>query len=130
MKQNNIHIQICFLKINILNDDNVNFIDIFNENFNDIDVFNETFNDKKFLKIQFSIACAQNKKYQQILKNFRIEKRITKRFFLIECTITNNQIQYRINRTIIDSNVDFIKYKLNNEKFLIFNNDELRLKLI
>ena len=63
LKQNNIYIQVCFLKINILNDNNVNFIDIFNENFNDIDVFNETFNDKKLLKNQFSITCVQNEKY-------------------------------------------------------------------
>ena len=63
MKQNNIYIQICFLKINILNDDNVNFIDIFNENFNDIVVFNEIFNDEKLLKNQFSTACVQNEKY-------------------------------------------------------------------
>ena len=50
LKQNNLHIQICFLKINILNDDDVNFLDVFNENFNDIDVFNEIFIDKKLLK--------------------------------------------------------------------------------
>ena len=75
------HIQICFLKIDILNDDNVNFINIFNENFNDIDVFNETFIDKKLLKNQFVITCVLNEKYQQILKVFRIEKRIVKIFF-------------------------------------------------
>ena len=60
----------------------------------------------------------------------RIEKRILKKFFLIECIIINNQIQYRIERTIINSNVDFVEYNLNNEKLLIFNNDELRLKFI
>ena len=130
MKQNNIHIQACFLKINILNDDDVNFTNIFNENFNDTDVFNEIFNDEKLLKNQFSIACVQNEKYQQILKILRIEKRILKKIFLIECTIINNQIQYRIERTIINSNVDFVEYNLNNEKLLIFNNDELRLKFI
>ena len=64
LKQNNIHIQTCFLKVNILSDDDVSFIDIFNENFNDIDVFSETFNDEKSLKNQFSIACVQNEKYQ------------------------------------------------------------------
>ena len=60
----------------------------------------------------------------------RIEKRILKKFSLIEYTIVNNQIQYRIERTIINSNVDFVEYNLNNEKLLIFNNDELRLKFI
>ena len=53
-----------------------------------------------------------------------------KEFSLIECTIVNNQIQYRIERTIIDSDADFVEYSLNNEKLLIFNNDELRLRLI
>ena len=92
LKQNNIHIQICFFKTNVLNDNDVSFIDIFNENFNDTNAFSETFNDKKLLKNQFVIACAQNEKYQQILKVFRIEKRILKNFFLIECTIINDQI--------------------------------------
>ena len=75
------HIQACFLKINILNDDDVNFIDIFNENFNDIDVFNEIFIDEKSLNNQFAIAYVLNKKYQRTLKVFRIEKRIVKFFF-------------------------------------------------
>ena len=130
MKQDNIHIQTCFFKINVLSDDNVNFTDTFNENFNDTNAFNETFNDEKSLKNQFVIACAQNEKYQQILKAFQIEKRTLKIFFLIECTIINDQIQYRIERTIINFNIDFIKYSLNNKKLLIFNNDELRLRLI
>ena len=130
MKQNNIHIQACFLKVNILSDDDVSSTDIFNENFNDTDAFSEIFNDEKSLKDQFSTACAQNEKYQQILKVLRIEKRILKEFPLVECTIVNNQIQYRVERTIIDSNVDFVEYSLNNERLLIFNNDELRLKLI
>ena len=130
MKQNNIHIQACFLKVNILNDDDVSFTDTFNENSNDTDVFNEISNDEKSLKNQFSTACAQNEKYQQILKVLRIEKRILKRFLLAECTIVNDQIQYRVERTIIDSNADSVEYSLNNKKLLIFNNDELRLKLI
>ena len=130
LKQNNLHIQICFLKANILSENDVSSIDIFNENFNDIDVFSETFIDKKSLKNQFAVACALNEKYQRILKVFRIEKRIVKEFSLIECTIINDQIQYRVERTIINFDVDFVEYSLNNEKLLIFNNDELRLKLI
>ena len=63
LKQNHLHIQTCFLKVNILNDDDVSFTDIFNENFNDTDVFNEIFNDKKLLKNQFATACVQNEKY-------------------------------------------------------------------
>ena len=63
-------------------------------------------------------------------KSFANRKTYFEKNFLIECTIINNQIQYRIERTIINSNVDFIKYNLNNEKLLIFNNDELRLKFI
>ena len=98
--------------------------------FNDIDAFSETFIDEKSLKNQFAAAYALNEKYQRILKAFRIEKRIMKKFLLIECTIINNQIQYRIERTIIDFDVDFVKYSLNNKKLLIFNNDELRLKFI
>ena len=90
LKQNNIHIQTCFFKVNVLNDDDVSFINIFNENFNDTNVFSETFNDEKSLKDQFVAACVQNEKYQQILKAFRIEKRILKRFSLVECTIVNN----------------------------------------
>ena len=130
LKQDNIHIQICFFKINVLSDDDVSFIDIFNKNFNDTNAFSETFNDEKLLKNQFVTACAQNEKYQQILKVFRIEKRILKEFPLVECTIVNNQIQYRIERTIIDSDADFVEYSLNNKRLLIFNNDELRLRLI
>ena len=42
----------------------------------------------------------------------------------------NNQIQYRIERTIINFDVNFIEYNLNNKKLLILNNDELRLKFI
>ena len=124
------HIQTCFLKINILNNNNVSSINIFNKNFNDIDVFNEIFIDEKLLKNQFAITCVLNEKYQRILKVFRIEKRIVKNFFLIKCTIVNDQIQYRIERIIINFDVDFVEYNLNNEKLLIFNNDELRLKLI
>ena len=130
LKQNNLHIQVCFLKASILSDDDVSSTDIFNENFNDTDVFSETFIDEKSLKNQFTTACALNEKYQRILEVFRTEKRIVKRFFLAECTIINDQIQYRIERTIIDFDVDFVEYSLNNEKLLIFNNDELRLKLI
>ena len=130
MKQDNLHIQACFLKISILSDDDVSSIDIFNENFNDIDVFSETFIDEKSLKNQFAAACALNEKYQRILEAFRIEKRTVKEFSLVECTIINDQIQYRIERTVIDSDADFVEYNLNNEKLLIFNNDELRLRFI
>ena len=130
LKQNNLHIQACSLKANILSDDDVSSIDILNENFNDTDVFSETFIDEKSLKNQFAAACALNEKYQRILKAFRTEKRIVKEFSLIECTIVNDQIQYRVERTIIDFDADFVEYSLNNEKLLIFNNDELRLKLI
>ena len=124
------YIQACFLKVNILSDDDVSFIDILNENFNDIDAFSEIFIDEKLLKNQFAAACALNEKYQRILKVFRTEKRIVKKFSLIECTIINDQIQYRIERTIIDFDADLVEYSLNNKKLLIFNNDELRLKLI
>ena len=130
LKQTNLYIQICFLKVSILSDDDVNFIDIFSENFNDTDVFSKIFIDKKSLKNQFAAACALNEKYQRILKVFRTKKRTVKKFSLVECTIINNQIQYRIERTIIDFDVDFVEYSLNNERLLIFNNDELRLKLI
>ena len=130
LKQNNLHIQACFLKASILSDDDVSSIDIFSENFNDTNVFSETFIDEKSLENQFATACALNEKYQRILKVFRTEKRTVKEFFLIECTIVNDQIQYRIERTIIDSDVDFVEYSLDNEKLLIFNNDELRLRFI
>ena len=130
LKQNNLHIQVCSLKANILSDDDVSSIDILSENFNDTDVFSETFIDEKSLKDQFAVACALNEKYQRILKVFRIEKRTVKEFSLVECTIVNDQIQYRVERTIIDFDVDFVEYSLDNEKLLIFNNDELRLKLI
>ena len=130
LKQNNLHIQACFLKASILSDDDVSFIDILSENSNDTDVFSETFIDEKSLKDQFTAACALNEKYQRILKVFRTEERTVKGFSLAECTIVNDQIQYRVERTIIDLDVDFVEYSLNNKKLLIFNNDELRLKLI
>ena len=124
------HIQACSLKTNILSDDDVSSIDILSENFNDTDVFSEIFIDEESLKNQFAAACALNEKYQRILKAFRIEERIVKGFSLIECTIVNDQIQYRVERTIIDFDVNFVEYSLDNEKLLIFNNDELRLRFI
>ena len=130
MKQNNLHIQTCSLKANILSDDDVSSIDTLSENFNDTDVFSETFIDEESLKDQFATACALNEKYQRILKALRTEERIVKEFSLVEYTIVNDQIQYRVERTIIDSDADFVEYSLNNEKLLILNNDELRLKLI
>ena len=130
LKQNNLHIQACSLKASILSDDDVSSTDILSENFNDTDVFSETFIDEKPLKNQFAAACALNEKYQRILEALRIEKRTVKEFPLAECTIVNDQIQYRVERTIIDSDADSVEYSLNNEKLLIFNNDELRLKLI
>ena len=130
LKQNNLHIQVCFLKASILSDDDVSSIDIPNENFNDTDAFSETFIDEKSLKDQFAAACALNEKYQRILKALRTEERTVKKFSLAECTIINDQIQYRVERTVIDSDADFVEYNLNNERLLIFNNDELRLKLI
>ena len=63
-------------------------------------------------------------------KSFSNWKTYCERIFLIECTIINDQIQYRIERTIIDFDADFVEYNLNNERLLIFNNDELRLKFI
>ena len=130
LKQNNLHIQACSLKASILSDDDVNSIDTLSENFNDIDAFSETFIDEKSLKNQFAAACALDEKYQRILKAFRTEERTVKEFFLVECTIVNDQIQYRVERTVIDPDADSVEYSLDNERLLIFNNDELRLRLI
>ena len=127
-------IQIYVIRNNDLNDNDDSNNDIINQNSN---IFNEIFNDnsitkfeKIFLKKQFTTFCALNEKYQRILKTLFIEQRIMKKFSLIECIIINDQIQYKIEKTIINFDVDFSKYRFDNERFLMFDNDDFRLKFI
>ena len=134
LKQNNLQIQICVIRNNDLNDNDDSNNDIINQNSN---IFSEIFNDNsitKFeeilLKEQFIAVCVLNEKYQRILKTLSIEQRIMKEFSLIECIIINDQIQYRIEKTVIDFDVDFSKYRFDNERFLMFDNDDFRLKFI
>ena len=117
------HIQACSFRNSVLKDDNASSIE---------NAFSETSinNKEESLENQFSAACAQDKKYQQILKAFRIGIRTIKEFSLVECIIVNDQIQYRIERTVINLNVDEFEYRLNHEKLLVSNNDELRLRFI
>ena len=127
-------IQTCVIRNSDLNDNDDSNNDIINQNSN---IFSEIFNDNSitkfeeiFLKEQFTTICALNEKYQRILKALSIEQRIMKKFSLIECIIINDQIQYRIEKTIIDFDVDFSKYRFDNERFLMFDNDDFRLKFI
>ena len=123
LKQDNLHIQACSLWNSVLGDDNASNAE---NALSEISINNE----EKSLKDQFSAACAQDKKYQQILKALRIEIRTIKEFPLAKCIIINDQIQYRAERTIINPDADEPEYRLNHEKLLVSNNDELRLKFI
>ena len=127
MKQDNLHIQVCFLRSNVLNEnDETDIVDIFNETFEinfEIDV-------EKFLKNQFVTICIFDKEYQRILNVFKTKERIIKEFFLVECIIIDNLIQYCVEKTFVNSNADFFEYRLNYKRLLMFNNDKLRLKLI
>ena len=82
-KQDNLYIQVCFFRNSVLKDNNASSTK---------NTFSETLinNKKEFLKNQFLTTCVQDKKYQQILKVFKIEIRTIKNFFLTECTIVNN----------------------------------------
>ena len=64
------------------------------------------------------------------MKTLSTKQRIMKEFSLIECIIINDQIQYRVEKTIIDLDVDFSKYRFDNERFLMLDNDDFRLKFI
>ena len=65
------------------------------------------------LKKQFDNACQQNENYQRIKNVLIIEhSRRIKNFFFIECTFINEHVYYREDRK------------------LIFDNNELRLRLI
>ena len=123
LKQDNLHIQACSLRNSVLGDDNASSA----ENAPSETSIND---EEESLEDQFSAACAQDKEYQQILEALRTGIRTIKGFPLAECTIVNDQIQYRAERTVIDPDADEPEYRLDHGRLLVPNNDELRLRLI
>ena len=95
----------------MINENNeIDIANIFSEIF-EFFVIDSKIDVEKFLKNQFAAVCVFDEKYQRVLKIFRTKKRIIKEFLLIECIIIDDLIQYRVEKTIINSNIEFFEYR-------------------
>ena len=111
MKQDNLHIQVCFFRSSVINENNeIDTANTLSEIF-EFFIIDSKIDVEKFLENQFAAVCVFDEKYQRVLKVFRTKKRIIKEFFLIECIIIDDLIQYRVERTIINSNIEFSEYR-------------------